>query len=129
MRPVLLVTTIVCCCILLPGCTKRNDNNRGTNPFEQSLLGKWNLVNARSVGYWEFKPTIVDSLCTITKTVRELEIHIPGFCNGKGYWSVTNDSILDNSCIPMAHITKLRNDSLTFKFRGGWVEIEYQWKR
>jgi hypothetical protein len=60
---------------------------------------------------------VIDSLSTRTKTVRELEIHIPGFCNGKGYWSLSNDSVLDNSCIPMAKLMKLTNDSLVFKFK------------
>jgi hypothetical protein len=105
------------------------EGDRSTTAFEEKILGKWKLISSPYSGYWEFSSTVVDSLCTRTKTVRELDIHIPGFCAGKGYWSLTNDSILDNSCIPMAHITKLTNDSLDFKFRGGWVEIEYKWKR
>ena len=105
------------------------EGDRRTNGFEQKLLGKWNLAGRPNAGYWLFKGDVIDSLSTRNKTVRELEIHIPGFCQGKGYWSLTNDSILDNSCIPMARLTKITNDSLIFKFIGGLVEFEYKWKR
>jgi len=105
------------------------EGDRRPSAFEEKILGKWKLSNSPYSGYWEFKSTVVDSLSTRTKTVRQLDIHIPGFCAGKGYWSLTNDSILNNSCMPMAKLIKLTNDSLVFKFSAGWVEIQYKWNR
>ena len=116
-------------CITVPGCSKTNEGDRRPNAFEQKVLGKWKISDSRYTGYWEFKSTVIDSLSTRTKTVRELEIHIPGFCAGKSYWSLTNDSVLDNSCIPMAKVIKLTNDSLIFRFSSGWFDFDYVWKR
>ena len=129
MKSVLIVSVLLCCIIFVPQCTKRNEGDRRPNAFEQKVLGKWQLADSRYAGYWEFKPTVIDSLSTSTRIVRELEIHIPGFCAGKTYWSLTNDSVLDNSCIPMAKVIKLTNDSLIFRFSSGWFNIEYAWKR
>ena len=128
MKPILFASAIICC-IILPHCTKRNEGERRPDRLEEKILGKWNLANSPYAGYWEFKPTVIDSLSTRTKTVRELEIHIPGFCTGKGYWSLSNDSVLDNSCIPMAKMMKLTHDSLVFKFKAVWFDLEYVWKR
>jgi hypothetical protein len=128
MKPIFVAFAIFCC-ILLWACSKNNEGDRRPNAFEQDLLGKWKLSDSRYAGYWVFKPTVIDSLSTRTKTVRELEIHIAGFCQGKGYWSLTNDSILDNSCIPNARLIKLTQDSLLFKYRSGWFEFEYRWSR
>jgi hypothetical protein len=129
MKPILIALARLCAVIFLPQCTKRNEGDRRPNQFEEKILGKWILADTRYAGYWEFKPNVIDSLSTSTRTVRELEIKIPGFCAGKGYWSLTNDSILDNSCVPMARVIKLSNDSLIFKFSSGWFEMEYVWKR
>jgi hypothetical protein len=129
MKPSLIALALLCCSIFLPLCTKRNEGDRRPSGFEEKILGKWNLADSRYAGYWEFKPTVIDSLSTSSKIVRELEIHIPGFCKGKGYWSLTNDSILDNSCIPMARVIKLTGDSLIFRFSSGWVAFDYVWKR
>ena len=126
---VILTSALLYCCIFLFQCTKRNEGDSRPTALEEKILGKWNLVHSSNTGYWDFKPTIVDSLCTRNKTVRELEIHIPGFCSKKGYWSLTNDSILDNSCIPNARVIKLTNDSLIFKFSSGWFELNYKWAR
>jgi hypothetical protein len=129
MKSILIALALLCCSLFLPQCTKRNEGDRRPSGFEKKILGKWNLADSRYAGYWEFKPTVIDSLSTSTRIVRELEIHIPGFCAGKGYWSLTNDSILDNSCIPMARLIKLTGDSLIFHFNSGWFNIEYVWKR
>ena len=114
---------------MLLQCTKRNEGDRRPSQFEQKLLGKWKLADSRYAGYWEFKPNVIDSLSTSTRIVRELDIHIPGFCAGKSYWSLTSDSTLDNSCIPMAKVTQLTRDSLKFQFNSGYFSIEYVWKR
>ena len=129
MKPILLASALVCFIIVLSACLKRNDLHRRPNALEKKILGKWSLADPRYAGYWEFKSTIVADLSTSTKTVRELEIHIPGFCAGKSYWSLTNDSILDNSCVPMAKLIKLTNDSLIFRFSSGWFVLDYVWKR
>jgi hypothetical protein len=129
MKPILLATALLAASILLPACTKTNEGDRRPSAFEEKVLGKWKLADSRYAGYWEFKPTVIDSLSTRTKTVRELEIHIPGFCGTKSYWSLTNDSVLDNSCIPMAKVIKLSNDSLIFRFSAGLVQFDYVWKR
>ncbi len=129
MKPILIVSALFCCTVFLSHCTKNNEGDRRPSAFEQKVIGKWKLVDSRYAGYWEFKPTVIDSLSTRTKIVRELEIHIPGFCAGKTYWSLTSDSVLDNSCIPMAKVIKLTNDSLIFRFSSGWFDFDYVWKR
>jgi hypothetical protein len=129
MKPILMASALFCCGIFFLHCTKRVEGDSRPSALEEKILGKWKLSNSPFAGYWEFKSAIVDSLCTRRKTVRELEIHIPGLCNGKGYWSLTNDSILDNSCIPMAKLIKLTNDSLTFRFSSGYFAFDYVWKR
>ena len=129
MKSILLAFALLSASILLPACTKRNEGDRRPSAFQEKILGKWKLSDSRFTGYWEFKPTVVDSLSTRTRIVRELEIHIPGFCAGKSYWSLTNDSVLDNSCIPMAKVIKLTNDSLIFRFSSGWYNFDYVWKR
>ena len=129
MKPILVVSALLCSVFIQLACTKRIERNRTPSALEEKLMGKWSLTNSAYAGYWEFKSKVVDSLSTRTKTVRELEIHIPGFCAGKGYWSLTNDSVLDNSCVPMARVIKLTNDSLTFRFSSGWFSWDYLWKR
>ena len=129
MKSILFSLALLCACIILLQCSKTNEGDRRPNAFEQDIIGKWKLADARYAGYWIFKPTVIDSLSTRTRIVRELEIHIPGFCQGKGYWSLTNDSVLDNSCIPNAKLIKLTNDSLVFRYSSGWFEFQYKWHR
>ena len=128
-KPIFLTLALFSVALLSSQCTKRTEGDRRPVGFEQDILGKWKLASSPYSGYWVFTPNVIDSLSTRTRTVRELEIHIPGFCAGKGYWSLTNDSILDNSCIPNAKLIKLTKDSLLFKFSQGWFEIEYKWHR
>ena len=125
----LLTLALLCVAVFFSQCTKRTEGDRRPIGFEQDILGKWKLASSSYSGYWVFKSNVIDSLSTRSRTVRELEIHINGFCAGKGYWSLTNDSILDNSCIPNAKLIKLTKDSLLFKFSQGWFEIEYKWHR
>jgi hypothetical protein len=129
MKPILMAMAVLCSSMFLSQCTKRMEGDRRPSQLEEKMLGKWTLTNAPYIGYWEFKATTVDSLCTRTKTLRELDIHIPGFCSGKTYWSLSDDSVLNNSCIPMAKVIKLTKDSLIFRFSSGWVSFDYVWKR
>ena len=129
MKPILMALATLCSSVFLSQCSKRMEGDRRPSQLEEKMLGKWTLTNAPYMGYWDFKASVIDSLSTRTRTVRELDIHIPGFCSGKTYWSLSNDSTLDNSCMPMSKVIKITNDSLVFRFSSGWFAFDYVWKR
>jgi len=128
-----IFTTLVFFCLVL-ACTKGDDKpviNRELSPLGKKLIGKWKLINLNPApgDFWEFKDEIIDSLSNDSVTYRVyIDSVQQSLCSRRAKW-FEKDSVLFGTCVPNAHIVKLTDDTLFFRYYAYGTYLEYRWTK